>query len=180
METNPQDIVSFWQDAGPGKWFRKSDDFDRTIAATFGADVQRARRGQLDHWRDDAAPCLALIILLDQFPRNMFRGTAQMFASDTKAVATAHYAIDAGHDQAIDEALRAFVYMPFMHSEAPADQVTSVRLFELLGKPGNIKHALQHAEIIAKYSRFPHRNAILGRVSSPEELAFLERGGFSG
>lgn len=180
MSTLPHEIVSFWSDAGAKAWFRKSKAFDDEIAGRYRDEVLAARDGTLDDWMDDANSCLALLLLLDQFPRNIFRDTPDMFASDAKAIATAKIAVQRGHDQAIEPGLRAFVYMPFMHSETVADQATSVALFDQLGVADNIKHALEHAEIIEKFGRFPHRNAILGRASTSAEIAFLADGGFAG
>lgn len=180
MSTKPETVVSFWRDAGSKKWFQKSDAFDAQIESNFLELIVSARAGCHDDWIDQPESCLALILVLDQFPRNVFRGTADMFASDAKAVETARAAIAHGHDKAIDPTMRAFVYMPFMHSEAPEEQATSVELFTALGAAANLKHALEHAEIVARFGRFPHRNAILGRVSTAEEITFLTNGGFAG
>ncbi len=180
MKSAPEDIVSFWREAGPKSWFTKSASFDESIRASFGDDVAAARDGALDEWSHDPASALALILLLDQFPRNIFRDTPEMFASDAKALAVAGAAINAGHDTMLDPGMRAFIYMPFMHSELLADQDRSVALFESLAAEANIKHAREHREIIVRFSRFPHRNAILGRPSTPAEDAYLKGGGFKG
>lgn len=178
MTSSPEEIVSFWREAGPKAWFQKSDTFDETIRSRFDDDITAARDGRLDGWLSEPVPCLAFILLLDQFTRNIFRDSPEMFASDARARAAADTAIAAGHDAALDADMRAFVYMPFMHSEQLADQDRSVALFEALG--ANQKHAHEHRDIVARFGRFPHRNALLGRASTAEETAFLEGGGFKG
>ncbi len=177
--TTAADVVSFWKEAGPSKWFRKDAAFDAAFRNRFLAAHERAAKGELDHWRQTAAGALALLILLDQFPRNCFRGTARMFATDAKAKALAADAIELGHDQATDENLRSFFYLPFEHSEELADQQRAVALTEPLGGESH-RYALIHLDVIERFGRFPHRNDVLGRASTPEEIAFLKAGGFAG
>src|SRR6185503_6274143 len=148
--------------------------FDAEIRARFLPLYERAARGQLNAWLDDAESCLALVILLDQFPRNLFRGTARAFASDDRARACARTILEKGWDKSYSEDERTFAYLPFEHSEALEDQELSMRLFE--GNP-NIEWARKHWEIIRRFGRFPHRNAALGRASTPEEIAFLKEPG---
>ncbi|MBD8900035.1 DUF924 family protein [Rhodanobacter sp. DHG33] len=174
----PQDVVRFWHEAGPDKWFAKDDDFDRAFIKGYQAAHMAAARRELDGWMDQAEGALALLILLDQFPRNAFRGTAHMFATDPLALAFARQAVARGHDRAVDAALRVFFYLPFEHSEAPADQEQAVALCAGLGDYG--RYAGIHRDVIARFGRFPHRNAVLGRETTIEERTFLDDGGFSG
>jgi len=180
MTATPHEIVTFWREAGPQAWFKKSDAFDEQIRARFGDEVIAAREGHLDAWIDDAQSCLALLLLRDQFPRNIFRDTPDMFASDSKALEVARIAVDKGYDAQVEPDMTAFVYMPFMHSEALADQERCVALFTALNRGDNLRHANEHADIIRQFGRFPHRNAVLGRESTPEEEQFLADGGFAG
>lgn len=177
--TEPARIIAFWREAGPEAWFAKSDDFDaRFTAFCHDLHMQAAAR-RLDDWARTAQGSLALLILLDQLPRNAFRGTAHMFATDPLARAVADAAIAAGQDMEIEPLLRGFVYLPFMHSETLADQERSVRLNTPLGGD-SLDYAVVHRDIIARFGRFPHRNAVLGRETTPEEAAFLDSGGFAG
>lgn len=181
-----REIIEFWFGGGePDRqrvWFAPDPHFDQLCQRRFLADCQRAARGELDHWSGDPAGALALILLLDQLPRNMFRGTAQAFATDHQALAVAKRAVTANFDDALPPVQRAFVYMPFQHSENLADQHESVRLFRELAashpeQADFLNYAQRHLEVIARFGRFPHRNAVLGRASTPEELEFLARGG---
>lgn len=172
-------LVAFWRDAGPKAWFAKDEAFDAALRARFLAAHEAADRGELDRWRDAPEPALALVLLLDQFPRNAFRATPRMFATDATARAAAAGAVDAGHDRATEEALRLFFYLPFAHSENLADQERSVALTTALGDE-MARHAREHRDIVARFGRFPHRNVVLGRTSSAEEQAFLDAGGFAG
>ena len=174
----PQDIVRFWREAGPDKWFAKDDAFDRAFIARFHDAHMAAARRELDRWLDEAEGALALLILLDQFPRNAFRSTAHMFATDPLALSFARQAVAHGHDRTVDAALRVFFYLPFEHSEALADQDRSVALCE--GLDNYARYARIHRDVIVRFGRFPHRNAVLGRETTPEERAFLDEGGFSG
>ena len=175
----PKEVVAFWRDAGPPRWFRKDDAFDREFRGRFLALHEAAAQGKLDAWAETAEGALALCILLDQFPRNAFRGTARMFATDAPARRVARTAIDAGFDSRVDPQLRQFFYLPFMHSEELADQDFSVELAPRAG-PDSVKWAVLHRDIVVRFGRFPHRNDLLGRASTPEERRFLDEGGFSG
>ncbi len=162
-------------------WFRGGPEIDAEIARRFGALYEQAAAGELDYWRDEARACLALILVLDQFPRNVFRGTAKAFATDGKASGLARHALDRAYDRGIGLDTQQFYYLPFQHSEDLADQRRQVELFRAAAdsehKEKDIGFAVQHLEIIERFGRFPHRNAILARESTPEELQFLEDGG---
>ena len=177
--TTATDVVQFWRDAGPQRWFRKDESFDIDFRTRFMAAHEAAARGALDAWAANAEGALALLILLDQFPRNSFRGTARMFATDAQARGVARAALAAGFDQQTDESLRNFFYLPFMHSEDLADQDRALALCTALG-PDARHHAQVHRDIIVKFGRFPHRNAVLGRATTPDEQRFLDEGGFAG
>ena len=172
-------VVAFWTEAGPGRWFKKDVAFDDEFRARFAAEHEAAASGALDDWANTAAGALALMILLDQYPRNSFRGTARMFATDSKALSSAKQAIAQGFDQAVDPALCRFFYLPFMHSEALAEQDRSLELYAPIGDEP-MRFAVMHRDIIVRFGRFPHRNALLGRTTTAEEQAFLHEGGFSG
>jgi uncharacterized protein (DUF924 family) len=174
----PQEVVRFWREAGPDKWFAKDEAFDRAFVARFHEAHMAAARRELDHWLDQAEDTLALLILLDQFPRNAFRGTAHMFATDPLALSFAKQAVARGHDRSVEPALRVFFYLPFEHSEALAEQDRSVALCE--GLDEYAKYARIHRDVIVRFGRFPHRNAVLGRETTAEEQAFLDTGGFAG
>ena len=176
-----QEITEFWIGVGPEAWYRRDDDFDAEIRARFGAAWQRAAAGAMDHWINAAPTALALMILLDQFPRNMFRADPRAFATDAKVLGLAKDALEMGHDLRIPEPERQFFYLPFMHSEDLADQTRAIELIETrmpqTGQ-GNVTHARAHAEIIRRFGRFPYRNADLGRDMTAEEQAFLDAGGY--
>ena len=165
------------------EWFVKKTEFDRQISRDFLDIYQQAVQGKLDHWRNSPASCLALIIILDQFPRNMFRHTPQAFASDEKALQIAKYAIAHGFDRQLLPVQRWFIYLPFEHSENLADQRQAVALFSTLKDDPHstitINYALRHLEVIERFGRFPHRNQLLGRESTTEELEFLQQPGSS-
>lgn len=173
------DVASFWRDAGPERWFAKNDAFDAEFGTRFLAAHEAAARGELSHWAKEPEGALALLVLLDQFPRNTFRGHARAFATDPMALAVARDAIEAGLDLRIDEELRRFFYLPFMHSESLADQECSVELNAALDA-NTQRFAVLHRDIITRFGRFPHRNKLLGRTSSAEEQRFLDEGGFAG
>lgn len=177
--TTPAEIIAFWSDAGPDKWYEKDAAFDAAIRERFLATHEAAKAGLLDAWADTPEGALALVITLDQFPRNMFRDDARAFAADAKARAAANAAIAKGFDLKIEPPLQQFIYMPLMHSEHLADQDRCVAAFTG-GAPENRKFAEIHRDIIARFGRFPHRNAVLGRTTTPEEQAFLDSGGFAG
>jgi uncharacterized protein (DUF924 family) len=176
----PQDVLAFWRAAGPPKWFGKDAAFDREIAAHFLATHEAAAAGRLSDWEATPAGAHALLILLDQFPRNMFRGSARAFATDPLARAVAERAIAQGFDDHAASAERMFFYLPFEHSENLADQERSLALSRRAGDGKADRYAEIHADIIRRFGRFPHRNAVLGRATTPEEQAFLDAGGFAG
>lgn len=171
------DIVAFWRDAGAAKWFQGGEAFDAVCRDRFEAEHLSAARGELADWLGDAESSLALLILLDQIPRNIYRDSGHAFATDGLARRYAREAIKAGHDAHCDADLRGFFYLPFEHSESMADQHRSVELFAALDNHTMYEFALKHREVIEKFGRFPHRNAALGRTSTPDELAWLEAGG---
>jgi uncharacterized protein (DUF924 family) len=175
----PSEIVRFWRDAGPDRWFAKDDAFDARFRAHCLRLHEAAARGALGSWQDTAEGALALVLLLDQFPRNCFRGTARMFATDAQARAVATAAIAAGHDQAVAPELRVFFYLPYEHSEDLADQERAVTLMAPLDEKSR-QYAAIHHDIIRRFGRFPHRNAVLGRATTAEEQRFLDEGGFAG
>jgi uncharacterized protein (DUF924 family) len=173
------DIIAFWREAGPKRWFEKDAALDDEIRRRFLALHEAAAAGKLTDWEANAEGALALLILLDQFARNMFRGQARMFASDPLAHAIASRAILNGFDGAFPD-LRGFFYLPFEHSENLADQEKGMAFYKAVDDADGLKWAEIHADIIRRFGRFPHRNAVLGRVSTPEEQAFLDGGGFAG
>jgi uncharacterized protein (DUF924 family) len=180
VPAKPNDILHFWRDAGPKKWFAHSPAFDEAIRLKFEPLHHAAARGEYDAWAEDAEGALALLILLDQFPRNLYRGSAHSYATDGKARALARAAVAHGFHQQVEPALRQFFVLPFEHSEALADQDEALRLATELADPDIGKWAKLHRDIIGRFGRFPHRNAALGRETRPEEQAFLDEGGFSG
>ena len=184
MLAKPQDVLAFWTAAGPAKWFSRVEAFDAAIRLKFEPVHLAASRGKYDAWADEPDGALALIVLLDQFPRNLYRDSGHAFATDGKARAIAKAAIAAGFDRQVDPALRSFFYMPLEHSESLTDQEACIGLFEALqvetGDTEGLKWALLHRDIIARFGRFPHRNAALGRTTSAAEQAFLDEGGFAG
>lgn len=175
--TTPAEIVAFWRDAGYRKWFARDDAFDADFKAGFLDAHFAASRREHEDWLDDAEGALALLILLDQLPRNAFRGSAHSYATDPLARHYADRAIEAGHDRAFDASLRAFFYLPFEHSEDMADQERALELFRELGNKKYLGYAEAHRKVIAQFGRFPHRNRALGRVNTPEEQAWLDAGG---
>lgn len=178
--TTPEAILSFWNDAGAERWFKSDPAFDAEIRQHFASLYEVAAAGGRDDWAATPDGALALVILLDQFPRNMFRGTPGMFIADAKAREIADTAIAAGYDAAVSGELRSFFYLPFMHSERLADQERCVDLMKLHGKQENIKYAEIHLDAIARFGRFPHRNEMLDRESTPAEVEYLANGGFAG
>ncbi len=174
------DVTGFWRDAGPARWFAKDEAFDAAFRERFFDAHLQASRRELDHWMDAAQGVLALMILLDQFPRNCFRNSAHAFATDPLARHYAGRALAGGLDRQIDAGLRLFVYLPFEHSEDIADQECAVARCRELGDANYLKYAELHRDVIARFGRFPHRNDLLGRETTHEEQAFLDAGGFSG
>jgi uncharacterized protein (DUF924 family) len=177
-------ILDFWRQAGPARWFAADPGFDQAIRERFESLHMMASQGLLAAWEQDAAGTLALLLLTDQFPRNLYRGSAHAFASDAIARAVAERAIERGFDRACDPMMRSFFYLPFMHHEDMASQLRALVLYEkLVGEGGDIeglRYARLHADLIARFGRFPHRNPMMGRISTPEETAYLAQGGFAG
>jgi len=178
----PQEILDFWfSDEVRKLWFKSTPEFDALLRERFEALCARAQQGELDGWLQSAEGCLALVIVLDQFPLNMFRGQAQSFASEAQSREVARLAIDKGFDRDLDPRSRAFLYMPFMHSEVFADQQLALQLFAQPGLEDNLRFARHHHDIVEKFGRFPHRNTALGRESSESEIEYLNsKEAFSG
>lgn len=176
----PQDVLAFWRDAGEDKWFEKDEAFDRAIRDNFLATYEAAAKGRLSDWEKTPDGTLALLIVLDQFPRNMFRNDPRAFAADPLALEISKRALTSGTDREIAHELVPFLYMPLMHSENIADQRRCVDLFGDYGDQNNLKYAEIHEDIIRRFGRFPHRNEVLGRDTTPEEQAFLDADGFKG
>ncbi|RVD48097.1 DUF924 family protein [Mesorhizobium sp. M8A.F.Ca.ET.023.02.2.1] len=179
LNSRARSVTKFWRDAGEDAWFEKNDAFDADFRARFLDLHYAAARRECDDWSAHAEGSLALMILLDQFPRNCFRGTGHIFATDPLAKHFAQKAVAAGHDLALEPEVRVFLYLPFEHSENLADQDRSVELHTARAE-FNLKYALEHRDIIQRFGRFPHRNKMLGRETTAEEKAFLDDGGFSG
>ena len=179
-EIEPQEVIDFWIAAGPKKWWRKDPEFDAEIKQRFGGIHEQACAGKLDHWANTPAGALALILVLDQFSRNLFRDSPLAFAQDDKCAALARVQIKSGADQKMPSDINEFCYLPLMHSERLADQDLCLESLQRLGKEQNIKAAVEHRDIIVEFGRFPHRNRVLGRVTTEQEQAFLDGGGFSG
>ena len=176
MRDTKEEILHFWfVESKPSQWFQKNDTYDNQIRDRFMVTYNMARDGLCDGWNTEADGCLALCLVLDQFPRNMFRGQPESFATDAKALLVAKYAIAKGLDQLLPAERRRFVYLPFEHSENLTDQKRCVALFETIKDkdPLGLDYALRHRAVIEKFGRFPHRNAILGRENTPEEEEYL-------
>ena len=176
---NAKDVVSFWHDAGAERWFKKDEAFDAEIKRRFLPTYEAAAAGKLRDWENSAEGALALLILLDQFPRNMFRGDKRAFATDPLARAITAGALIKGFDAQVGD-MRGFFYLPFEHSEDMADQERGIALYKAAGDADGLKWAALHADIIRKFGRFPHRNKVLGRTTTAEEQKFLDDGGFAG
>ncbi len=182
---SPEEVLEFWfgreGEEGYGEfreaWFLKDPDFDREIRDRFETVYEEAAAGELEAWKEEARSCLALIVVLDQFPRNMFRGDPRMYATDGLALATARHAVEHAYDRELPPFQRMFVYLPFEHSEDLEDQRRSVELFrrlaEEMGSEELLVYAVRHFQIVERFGRFPHRNEILGRRTTPEETEFL-------
>jgi len=182
MELDAEGVLRFWLDTvGPGHWYEPDPDLDTRIRDNFETLWRQAGDGALDHWMLTPRGALALMILLDQFPRNMFRGTAAAYRTDSRALRIAKQAIRRGHDKAIPEPERQFFYLPLMHSEGLADQERCVRLIKL-GMPATgrkqLDHARRHREVIRKFGRFPSRNGPLGRHDTEAERRYRDQGGY--
>lgn len=176
----PAEVIAFWTDAGPEKWFAKDAAFDHAFTELCRGSHFAAAARKLDQWLETPDAALALIILLDQLPRNAFRDTAHMFATDPLAVAFTKEAVQRGYDCQVAPELRPFMLMPLMHSESLEDQDLLLTLLDEATEAETYRFAVIHRDIIARFGRFPHRNDCLGRATSPEEAAFLSEGGFSG
>jgi uncharacterized protein (DUF924 family) len=171
---NPTEILAFWYaEEMRSKWFASTPQLDALIKEKYEHTWEAAVRGDLDAWLNHPNGCLALAIILDQFPLNMFRGSAKSFSSEHKAIAVAKHALGLGYEKLIERAKVAFLYLPLMHSENLPDQDLCVQLFAAAGLENNLRFAQHHREIVRRFGRFPHRNAILGRPSSAEELHYL-------
>jgi uncharacterized protein (DUF924 family) len=181
LATNPDAlrVVSFWTEAGPALWFAKDPAFDARFRDRFLLEHEAAARGELQHWLSTPDGALALVLLLDQFPRNAFRETARMYDTDAMAREVARRAFAAGYDREVAMNLRKFFVLPFAHSEDLADQERSVALARRIGAE-DLAHAEHHRDIVRRFGRFPHRNAILGRESTPAEKEYLANGGYAG
>jgi uncharacterized protein (DUF924 family) len=178
---SPAEILAFWRASGRERWYTRDDAFDAEIRRRYLELWRKAAAGELSPWEASDDGALALVVVLDQFPRNMFRGDALSYSSDHLAREVARRAIESGAYERIDPRLREFLYLPFMHSEHLADQLRCVEHFRKTGtNPENLKYAEHHADIIRRFGRFPHRNRILGRATTPDEQAFLDESGFSG
>ena len=177
-----QDLIQFWFSEEVSKhWFNSTKSFDRKLLEVYQSTWLDAKQGKLDHWQQSAAGSLALVIVLDQFPLNMFRGQAESFSTEAQSREVAHGAIDKGFDQELSSKQKSFLYMPFMHSEDLDDQALGVKLFNKPGLESNYRFAMHHCNIIERFGRFPHRNKILGRKSSDAEIEYLNsREGFQG
>jgi uncharacterized protein (DUF924 family) len=174
-----EEVLAFWRAAGPAKWFEHEDAFDAEIRARFLATCEAAAAGRIEHWQATADGTLALLILLDQFPRNLFRGDACAFATDAEARRITERAIARGTDRLFPLPERRFFYMPLMHSENLADQERCIALCREAGDAEGEKYAEIHADVIRRFGRFPHRNHVLGRTTTEAERAFLDGGGFT-
>jgi uncharacterized protein (DUF924 family) len=179
-EVTPAEILAFWRNAGRERWYKCDDAFDAEVRSRFLDLWRKAAAGELSCWETTDEGALALVIILDQFPRNMFRDDIRAYSSDVLAREVADRAIARGADMRVEAALLEFLYMPLMHSEHLADQLRCVDLFRKAGNADNLQYAERHAEIIRRFGRFPHRNPILGRPTTASEQAFLDSGGFSG
>lgn len=176
MKDFQKDILDFWfVETKAPQWFQVNDDFDQAVIERFSEPYDMGARGEFDDWQNNADGALALCILLDQMPRNMFRGTPKAFATDKRALVIAKYALSKGLDQVLSQQKRRFVYLPFEHSENINDQKRCVELFEKMkdDDPLGYDYALRHLRVIEKFNRFPHRNKILGRDNTPEEEEYL-------
>ena len=175
----PETVLTLWREAGPDKWFTKDAAFDATIREKFLVTYEAAAAGKLSDWEAAAEGALALTIVLDQFPRNMFRGDPRTYAADGQARQVANRALKRGYDQDVPAAERGFFFLPFMHSEDLVDQERCVELYRA-AESDDLKYAEEHRDIIRRFGRFPHRNGMLGRTTTPDEQAFLDGGGFKG
>ncbi|WP_287817593.1 DUF924 family protein [Idiomarina sp.] len=175
-----QPILDFWfKELTPKQWFAKSDELDNTIAKRFSDTLKAAKKGELWHWRETPHGRLAEVIVLDQFSRNIYRGSPRAFEQDVIALVLAQEAVEKGADKSLDASEKAFLYMPYMHSESALIHEEAMRLFSQPGLENNYKFEVRHKEIIDRFGRYPHRNRVLGRESTPEEEDFLKQPGSS-
>jgi uncharacterized protein (DUF924 family) len=174
------DVIAFWRTAGQDKWFSQDDAFDAAIRTKFLDLLEAAAAGDLAAWEETPDGALALVIVLDQFPRNLFRGSPRTYATDAAARAVSQRARARGFERRCDSDLAFFLYMPLMHSEALPDQDLCLAFFETQDLPDNLRAARRHRGIIARFGRFPHRNPLLGRATTAEEKAYLDADGFKG
>lgn len=181
MTTTPDDVLRFWfEENGPEQWFAKDEAFDDEIRRRFGDALHQAREGKFERWVENARPCLALVILIDQFSRNLFRDSPLAWSADQHALALTNLALEKHFEDSLTGAEKVFLYLPLMHSEQLIDQDRCVELFEAMLEDGddafrlNHDYAIRHRDIIARFGRFPHRNEILGRESTPEEIELLK------
>lgn len=177
---SPFDVLEFWWNAGPAKWWSRNDKFDRALEDRFRNTYEAAIAGDLDGWVDSPHGALALVLLLDQISRNLNRQSPKAFAYDAKALALAETSIEREYDRAFPEPARSFFYLPFMHAENMDAQERCVDLCRVSGQSESYKSALEHMDIIRRFGRFPHRNTVLGRETNAAERRFLEAGGFKG
>ncbi len=176
----PNAVIDFWfEEITPAQWWKKDANFDAEVERRFAGLLQAAIAGELADWRGTALGRLAEVIVLDQFSRNIYRDDARAFAADPMALALSQQAVALGVDRSLPSEQRCFLYMPYMHSESPWVHARAVPLFEALGQPANLEFELKHKAIVDRFGRYPHRNALLGRESTAEELAFLEQPGSS-
>jgi len=180
LTAHPNDILGFWRNAGPKRWFARSSAFDESIRLKFEPTHHAAARGEYDAWAESPAGALALLILLDQFPRNLYRKSAHAFATDPKARQVARHAAQSGFHRRVEPDLAQFFVLPFEHSEDVADQDMALAMAAELDDPDILKWVTLHRDIVVRFGRFPHRNAALGRETTPEEQAYLDEGGFAG
>ncbi len=176
----PQDVIAFWQDVGQENWYKKNPDVDARIRERFTSLHGAASAGELGEWEQSAQGALALLILLDQFSRNMFRDDPRAFACDAQALAIAKRAIDKGFHKQVADAMAQFFRTPFMHAEDIMEQARGIALAHEAGSQTSVEWAVLHADIIRRFGRFPHRNKVLNRKTSEAEQAFLDGDGFSG
>ncbi|MFZ5720723.1 MAG: DUF924 family protein [Pseudomonadota bacterium] len=180
MSATPHDVLTFWKNAGPKQWYAANPRFDEAIRLKFEATHHAAARGEYDAWAETAEGTLALLILLDQFPRNLYRKSGHAFATDPKARAFARAAAERGWHAQVEPQMRQFMLLPFQHSEDLADQDRGLALAEGLDDAEMLKWHKIHRDIIVRFGRFPHRNPMLGRETTEEEQTFLDEGGFAG
>lgn len=174
MET-PESVLEFWfSESVRSLWFNSTPEFDARLKDRFESTWRAAMAGELNEWSETPQGAIALVIVLDQFPLNMFRGQPESFASEAKAIEIAHLATDKKFDAGLTDDQKAFLYMPLMHSESMDDQNQSIALYEAARLTDNLKFAQHHRDIVRRFGRFPHRNVILGRESTAEEVAYLE------